>query len=71
MSLENRRLKRAYRFCWNPPCALGATGEIVVVAMPPYWCTRRSPLGPGPGQALLSGARGQCPGKPLFRPQQL
>jgi hypothetical protein len=24
---ENRRLKRAYRFYWNPPCALGSNGH--------------------------------------------
>ena len=24
---ENHRLKRAYRFYWNPPCALGSNGH--------------------------------------------
>jgi hypothetical protein len=38
--LENRCLKRAYRFCWNPPCALGSKGKDRSCSRAPHWCTR-------------------------------
>jgi hypothetical protein len=64
--LENRRLKRAYRFCWNPPCALGSKRKdcsCSPAATPVY------PVVP-PRTVTEEGASvrcpGKCPGSPLF-----
>jgi len=64
--LENRRLKRAYRFCWNPPCALGSkrkdcscspAASLVYPVVPPTDRYRGGCQCPAPGK---------CPGSPHF-----
>jgi hypothetical protein len=50
--LENRCLKRAYRFCGNPPCALGSNGKDCSCSRVPHRCTRHvteNPAWLGPG----------------------
>jgi hypothetical protein len=45
--LENRCLKRAYLFCWNPPCALGGNGGECSCSRVPHRCTGHVTEKPG------------------------
>jgi hypothetical protein len=79
--LENRRLKRAYRFCWNPPCALGSkrkdcscspAASLVYPVVPPTDRYRGRRQCPAPGQVsfvdhfFTQTTLNKCPGNPPF-----
>jgi hypothetical protein len=47
-------LKRAYRFCWNPPCALGSKEKDCSCSRAAHWCIPHVHSAGGPSRTLLT-----------------